>query len=276
LYCFHRPECSYHSDRASASEEEFNSSDDDSFYEPESSSSEDENSGITDDLLLVDAISQLKEEGLSDYLSWHKQKRSLGTVSSLVKRFARLIVWLYSHLGLWETLHVILVLYHLVMFESRAMESYYYYLKNELQFQPSTVYNCNEELDELLDWFCSFRKGRKPSDSWVIRENDLHSIRVVIKKNRKLLARERRHAAATNPRNTVTELIAAKKWPLGGLAELNDAVLSQMDWARSVAGNFGRSKDARLYKMFLELLLASLYTGDAICYIVSIYNLIFL
>ena len=276
LYDFNRQENSYRSDGASVSEHEFNSSDNDSldgsFYEPENSSSDNEDSGITDDLLQVDVQTQLKEEGLNDYLSWHKPKRNLGTVSSLVKRFSRLVVWLYTYLGLWESLNAISVLYHLIMFASRTMELYYHYLKTDLQFKPSTIYNCNEELDELLDWFCSFRKGRKPSDSWAIRESDLHAIRVVVKKSRKLLARERRYAAAINPRNTVSELIAAKKWPLGGLAELNDAVLSEMDWARNIAKNFSRLQDARLYKMFLELVISSLYTGDT--FIVMFINII--
>jgi hypothetical protein len=233
-------------------------------YEPGSDgSSVDDNCGATDGQLLYDAQSQLKEEGLNEYLQWHKPQRNAVTVVSLVKRYARLIVWLFSSIGIWEALQVISILYHLIMFESQTIEKYYHYMKTSLRFKPSTIYNANEEMDEILDWFCCFRKGRyNVPDPWVIRESDLHSMKVVIKKSRKQLARERRYEAAINSTNTVVELIAANKWPPGGLAELHDAVLSQMDWARGVAKNFTQQQDERIYKMFLELLLASLYTGS--------------
>jgi hypothetical protein len=214
--------------------------------------------------LLDDAQTQLKEEGLNEYLQWHKPKRDAATVVSLVKRYARLVVWLFSHIGIWEAMQVISVLFHLIMFESQTMEKYYHHLKTSLQFKPSTIYNSNEELEEMLDWFCCFRKGRNADpDPWAVRESDLYSMKVVIKKNRKQLARERRYEAATNSSNTVVEMIAAKKWPPGGLAELHDAVLSQMDWARNTARTFSQQRDGRVYKMFLELLVASLYTGSA-------------
>ena len=214
--------------------------------------------------MLDDAQTQLKEEGLNEYLQWHKPKRDAATVVSLVKRYARLVVWLFSHIGIWEAMQVISVLFHLIMFESQTIEKYYYHLKTSLRFKPSTIYNANEELDEMLHWFCCFRTGRYANpDPWFVRESDLYSMKVVIKKSRKQLARDRKYEAATNSSNTVAELIAANKWPAGGLAELNDAVLSQMDWARDVAKQFSHQQDRRIYKMFLELLLASLYTGNA-------------
>ena len=238
-------------------------SEDGSIYEPGSEdSSGDDNGDTVNGLLIDDAQTQLKEEGLNEYLQWHKPKRDATTVTSLVKRYARLVVWLFSNMGIWEALQVISVLYHLIMFESQTIEKYYHHLKTSLHFKPSTIYNANEELDEMMDWFCCFRKGRY-TDPWAVRESDLHSLNVVIKKSRKRLARERKYEAAIDSSNTIAELIAANKWPPGGLSELHDAVLSQMDWARIVAKSFNQQQDKRIYKMFMELLLASLYTGNA-------------
>lgn len=223
----------------------------------------DDKCGTKSSQLLHVAQAQLKEEGLNEYLQWHKPNRSAATVASLVKRYARLVVWLFSSIGIWEALHAISVLHHLIMFESQTIEKYYYHLKTSLRFKPSTIYNTNEEMDEILDWFCCFRKGRNSvPDPWIVRESDLYSMKVVVKKSRKQLARERRYEAAVNSSNTVAELIATNKWPPGGLAELHDAVLSQMNWARDVAKSFSQQQDERIYKMFLELLLASLYTGS--------------
>ena len=115
----------------------------------------------------------------------------------------------------------------------------------------------------MLDWFCCFRKGRYTvPDPWAVRESDLYSMKVVIKKSRKQLAQARRYETATDSSNTVAELIAANKWPPGGLAQLHNTVLSEMDWARDAAKNFSQQKDERVYQMFLQLLLASLYTGS--------------
>jgi hypothetical protein len=113
-----------------------NSSEDGSVYEPgRDDSSAEDNYGATDDgatdggatngLLLEDAQVQLKEEGLNEYLQWHRPKRDATTVVSLVKRYARLVVWLFSNIGIWEALHVISVLYHVIMVESQTMERYY-------------------------------------------------------------------------------------------------------------------------------------------------------
>ena len=240
------------------------SSDDGSDYDPESDDSITDHGGdggSNDEILLLDAQSQLKEEGLDEYLHWHKPKRDASTVQSLAKRYARIIVWLYSYLEMWQYLNIMEVLYHLIMIESRTIEKYYDYLRSSLRFKPSTIYNANEELEEMIEWFCCFRKGRY-TDQWAVRESDLFSLRVVIKKSRKQLARERKYVAAIDSSNTVAELVASKKWPVGGLAELNDAVLGQMDWARSVAKQFGQQQDRRIYQMFIELLLASLYTGN--------------
>lgn len=205
----------------------------------------------------------MKEEGLNEYLQWHKPKRTAATVASLVKRYARLVVWLFSSIGIWEALQVISILYHLIMFECQTIEKYYHYMKTSLRFKPSTIYNANEEWDEMLDWFCCFRKGRYTvPDPWAVRESDLYSMKVVIKKSRKQLAQARRYETATDSSNTVAELIAANKWPPGGLAQLHNTVLSEMDWARDAAKNFSQQKDERVYQMFLQLLLASLYTGS--------------
>lgn len=205
----------------------------------------------------------MKEEGLNEYLQWHKPKRTAATVASLVKRYARLVVWLFSSIGIWEALQVISILYHLIMFECQTIEKYYHYMKTSLRFKPSTIYNANEEWDAMLDWFCCFRKGRYTvPDPWAVRESDLYSMKVVIKKSRKQLAQARRYETATDSSNTVAELIAANKWPPGGLAQLHNTVLSEMDWARDAAKNFSQQKDERVYQMFLQLLLASLYTGS--------------
>jgi hypothetical protein len=60
----------------------------------------------------------------------------------------------------------------------------------------------------------------------------------------------------------VEGLVAARKWPPGGLKELNDAVLSQLPWARSVCASPDSLRDPTVYKHFCEVMSASFYTGS--------------
>jgi hypothetical protein len=61
--------------------------------------------------------------------------------------------------------------------------------------------------------------------------------------------------------NTVEGLIAAHKWPQGGIKELDDAAEREMQWARDMCANRTSLRDPTVYNYFMQLLTAKFYTG---------------
>jgi hypothetical protein len=64
---------------------------------------------------------------------------------------------------------------------------------------------------------------------------------------------------AANKDNSIEGLIAARKWPAGGLQELCQCVKSKLAWARDVCtANF--QPCASIYNQFMQLFMASIFS----------------
>jgi hypothetical protein len=99
-------------------------------------------------------------------------------------------------------------------------------------------------------------------DQFSVQPADLYAVNLVIVAMRKFYSKERRRLSCKSVNNTVEGLMAAKKWPRGGLKELDDATESQMQWARDTCENNPASlRDPTVYNYFLQLLAGKIYTG---------------
>jgi hypothetical protein len=77
---------------------------------------------------------------------------------------------------------------------------------------------------------------------------------------RKTFSRERKVQEATSTDNTIEGLITSRKWPIGGLQELSDAVVSQMGWARRLCVK-GCIITLSIYNLFMQVFMSSLFTS---------------
>jgi hypothetical protein len=177
----------------------------------------------------------------------------------MMNRYAKLFYWFYKKIGEGGDVIVLQMLQTIVLHRFQMLTQYYKHLSEKVLFQPSTIANINEEVAALLHWFAVFRQSRH--DKFPVNPSDLYSVDLVIKAMRTYYSKERRLLSCRSTANTVEGLIAARKWPQGGLNELHDAVLSQMPWARSVCANPQSLLDPNVYKHFCEVLSASFYTG---------------
>jgi hypothetical protein len=230
--------------------------------EKEVSSSDDDNSD--EEAFLRKIISQLKHEFLDEHLATDLVKRTISTVNTMMNRYAKMFYWFYKKIGNGGDVIVLQMLQTIVLRRFQLLTQYYKHLTENVLLKPSTISNINEEVAVLFNWFAIFRQSRY--DTFSVQPTDLYSINLVIKAMRTYYSKERRLLSCRSVDNTVEGLIAARKWPVGGIPELHEAVLSQMHWARTVCGNPESLCDPTVYKHFCELMSASFYTGSFIAF----------
>ena len=207
-------------------------------------------------------VEQLKHEFLEEHLSVELVKRTAATVNTMINRYAKFFVWLRKKFQDSDSnINVLKMLQDIVLDRFQILIKYYKYLTEIVLLKPSTVYNFNEEVGVLLNWFAVFRASRK--DTFAVKPSDLYSVNLVIKAMRKFYSKERILLSCKSTDNTVEGLIAARKWPQGGLKELHDAVLSQMPWARATCADPASLRDPTVYNHFMDLMCASFYTGTS-------------
>ena len=237
--------------------------DDDEDYvdEPDDDSSDDVPS-FENDPLFNKIIGQLKAECLDLHLETDLAHRTVATVNTMINRYAKFFLWCFYQSELPDCdSNVLKMLQDIVLKRFQILTKYYKYLRETLRFQPSTVYNLNEEIFVLLNWFAIFRVSR--DDQFAVQPADLYAVNLVIVAMRKFYSKERRRLSCKSVNNTVEGLMAAKKWPRGGLKELDDATESQMQWARDTCENNPASlRDPTVYNYFMQLLAGKIYTGS--------------
>jgi hypothetical protein len=178
----------------------------------------------------------------------------------MMNRYAKLFYWFYKKIGNGGDVIALQMLQAIVLRRFQLLTQYYKHLTETVLLKPSTISNINEEVAALLHWFAIFRQSRY--DTFTVQPADLYSVDLVIKAMRTYYSKERRLLSCRSADNTVEGLVAARKWPPGGLKELNDAVLSQLPWARSVCASPDLLSDPTVYKHFCEVMSASFYTGS--------------
>jgi hypothetical protein len=178
----------------------------------------------------------------------------------MINRYAKFFVWLRKKSQDSDSdVNVLKMLQDVVLDRFQILMKYYTYLIETVLLKPSTVYNFNEEVGVLLNWFAIFRVSRH--DTFSVKPSDLYSVNLIIKAMRKYYSKERHLLSCKSTENTVEGLIAARKWPQGGLKELHEAVLSQMPWARATCADPASLRDPTVYNHFMDLMCASFYTG---------------
>ena len=216
-------------------------------------------------------VEQLKNECLEEHLSKELVKRTAATVKTMINRYAKLLAWFRNKSQDKDSdVNVLEMLQDIVLSRFQMLVKYYKYLTETVLLKPSTVYNFNEEVSVLLNWFAVFRDSS--NDTFAVKTSDLYAANLIIKAMRKHYSKERRVLACSSSENTIEGLIAARKWPQGGLNELHNAVLGQMKWAREACADPASMRDPAVYNRFMDLMCASFYTGTVkTC--VQIYNI---
>ena len=187
--------------------------------------------------------------------------RSASTVKTMINRFSKLLVWFYIKFEVkGSDINVLQLLMDLVLKRFQMLTKYYKHLRESLQFKPSTVYNFNEDVSVLLNWFAVFRVPGE-EEEYSVTSNDLYGANLIIKAMRKFYSKERRVLACKSGDNTIEALVNVQKWPQGGLKELHDAVLSQMSWAKKVCAAQLYRHDPTVYNNYVQLTCASFYSG---------------
>ena len=204
---------------------------------------------------------QLKDEDIEVHLATELVTRSAATVNTMVNRYSKLLVWFYYKSdNVCSEINALQLLHDIVLRRFQLLTKYYKFLRDILLMKPSTIYNFNEDVAALLNWFVVFRVPR--SEDYNVTTNDLYSVNIILKAMRKFYAKERRILATQSVDNTIEALISARKWPKGGLKELHDAVLSQIPWARKICSQHPSCiHDATVYSHFMQLLISVFYTG---------------
>jgi hypothetical protein len=241
-------------------EEDDDDDNDDEDYADDSSDGFTDNNVVGNEMLQSKIIGQLKEEGIEIHLHSELVNRSLTTVNTMLNRYAKLFAWFHKkQVEIDADVNVLRMLNDIVLRRFQLLTKYYKYLRDVILSKPSTIYNLNEEVSILLNWFAVFRESR---DEHTVQAADLYAVNLVIKAMRKYYSKERRILACKSTSNTVEGLIKSKKWPRGGLKELHDVVLSEMQWARNIyEQNPSSVQDPTVYNRFMQLMLASFYTG---------------
>lgn len=265
-------------DEADADEEEeyinlhaISDYEDDSDWSRSSEDSEDSEMCDGENNLLETVTGQLKEAGIEIHLESELIARSDSTVKTMINRYSKLLVWFYLKFEIkGSDINALQLLKDLVLERFQMLIKYYKHLRESLQLKPATVYNLNEDVSVLLNWFIIFRVAGEAQYS--LTSVDLYGVNLIIKAMRKFYSKERRVLACKNGDNTIESLISLRKWPQGGLKELHDAVLSQMLWARKVYAEKSYIQDNTVYNNYLQLTCASFYTGTRCLNLKLVFN----
>ena len=125
-----------------------------------------------------------------------------------------------------------------------------------MQLSCSTVVTYNDEIRLLVEWFVIYRFCK---DEFRVDQTDVYAINRVLATLRKMYSRQRKHEDVQKKENTVEELKAARKWPIGGFKQLAETVSSGIEWAQRVCQE-GILDSYTIY-CFMQLLAASFYTS---------------
>jgi hypothetical protein len=201
-----------------------------------------------------------RDEDLQSHFESSLCTKGRQACKTLQLRIASLCNWYSSNISrsniTTQTKHTTYsVFYELITTNYQDLAGYYSYLADVRKFKASTICNYNEDVSYFANWFVSLRRTRNVL--YTLSPHDLHSIHIVInamrKCYRKYLLKER-SAAPTS----ICELINRKKWPIGGLQELYDAVVAELSWlSRLLEHNYTASRNS--YGNFMELLVSSAY-----------------
>ena len=204
---------------------------------------------------------QLIEEGLDEHLKSPVCNKSAAMTQTMLTRYTRFLVWLWKQIGaailVQGGFDVCYLISAFIVQHSQLLPKYYSHLKEAYLFKASTIIDHNENFQVLVHWYAVYRVHK---DTFPVDPSQLYTINLIIKSMRKAFSRERKIQEATSTDNTIEGLVKARKWPLGGLQELSDAVGSQMEWARRLCVK-GCIISLSIYNLFMQVFMSSLFTS---------------
>jgi hypothetical protein len=80
-------------------------------------------------------------------------------------------------------------------------------------------------------------------------------LKKIVKTIKKKLSRDIKEASSSN---TIEALIETKKWPIGGLRQLQKAIEDELGWVKDVA-NTGGQVVFQAYNRYLQVMICSAY-----------------
>ena len=237
----------------------------DSDYEVEvSSDSNVDGDGEMDREISEQCQLQLIEQGLDEHLKSPICNKSTAMTQTMMMRYTRFLVWLWKFIGLSTTVQEGFNVCHLIssfiIQYSQLLPRYYTHLKEAYLFKASTIIDHNENFQVLVHWYAVYRVRK---ELFVVDPSQLYTINLIIKSMRKAFSRERKVEEAKNTDNTIEGLVKSRKWPIGGLQELSDAVVSQMEWARRLSVK-GCIISLSIYNLFMQVFMSSLFTSKSL------------
>jgi len=204
---------------------------------------------------------QLIEEGLDEHLKSPVCNKTAAMTQTMLTRYIRFLVWLWKQIGaailVQGGFDVCYLISAFIVQHSQLLPKYYSHLKEAYLFKASTIIDHNENFQVLVHWYAVYRVHK---DTFPVDPSQLYTINLIIKSMRKAFSRERKIQEATSTDNTIEGLVKARKWPLGGLQELSDAVGSQMEWARRLCVK-GCIISLSIYNLFMQVFMSSLFTS---------------
>ena len=246
----------------------------DSDYEISSDSNDDGEKSIDKDNSKQCHL-QLIEQGLDEHLKSPICNKSTAMTQTMMMRYTRFLVWLWNLIGFSTTAQVGFNVCHLIsafiIQHSQLLPRYYTHLKETYLFKASTIIDHNENFQVLVHWYAVYRVRK---EIFAVDPSQLYTINLIIKSMRKTFSRERKVEEVTSTDNTIEGLVKSRKWPVGGLQELSDAVVSQMEWARRLCVK-GCIISLSIYNLFMQVFMSSLFTSKSLLVIVYKNILIF-
>jgi hypothetical protein len=224
-----------------------------------------ENEASSSTALRAEIMFQMLKYEVDQHLESGLKLRSKSLVNTMLGRYSKFIEWFYESVDVGsgdnvdEVIDFQRLLKSLIMDKYHALSVYYRYLKDCVQLKSRTIYTYNEDMLILVEWFAIFRKNR--STMHTVAPNDLYPVNLVIKAMRRVYGKEAKLEACKSKNNTKEGLLAARKWPERGLAELNEAVIGQLHWARKVCQSPPSARHVTIYNKLLQISVASMYTG---------------
>jgi len=262
------------SDSDSDSENDYNNKDYEVCTVSSSSDSNDSNYDVSDCESNIDGDDdkddseechlQLLDQGLDEHLKSPICNKSTAMTQTMMMRYTRFLVWLWNVIGVSTTVtggfNVCQLISSFITQHSQLLPKYYSHLKEAYLFKASTIIDHNEQFQVLVHWYAIYRVRK---DCFVVDPSQLYTINLIIKSMRKTFSRERKVQEAKSTDNTIEGLVLSRKWPKGGLQELSDAVVSQMDWARRLCVK-GCVISLSIYNLFMQVFMSSLFTSESI------------
>ena len=204
---------------------------------------------------------QLIEHGLEEHLKSPVCAKSIAMTQTMLMRYTRFLVWLWTTIGAAATIQggfdVCYIISAFIVSFSQLLPKYYMHLKEAFLFKASTIIDHNENFQVLVHWYAVYRVQK---DLYFVDPSQLYTVNLIIKSMRKMFARERKIQEATSKDNTIEGLVNSRKWPVGGLQELNDAVVGQMEWAKRLCVK-GSIITLSVFNLFMQLFMSSLFTS---------------